>query len=115
MKTCHNTKPPSPIIRNNKNQICHPLFTKKTLQLISIPMKTISSTYQCGHIKKTTYPPYQKQLPSKSTNTKGSSRRHFSYFKCIKQKQQTITNQRTELCKGKVEDKINITQWKRNP
>ena len=83
-KTHHKIKPPSTIIRNYKNQICHPLFTKKKLKLISIPMKTISYTYQCGHIKIIVYPLYQKQVVKKTTTIKSSSRRHFSYFKCKK-------------------------------
>ena len=48
---------PSSIIRNYKNNVCHPLFTKKKSKLIRIPMKTISYTYQCGHIKIIKYPP----------------------------------------------------------
>ena len=68
-KTQRKIKPPSSIIRNYKNQIFHPLFTKKKLKLISIPMKTISYTYQCGHIKIIKYLPYQKQVAKKTTTT----------------------------------------------
>ena len=64
-KTQRKIKPPSTIIRNYRNQICHPLFTKKKLKLISIPMKTISYTYQCGHIRIIKYPPYQKEVAKK--------------------------------------------------
>ena len=54
-----------------------------------------------------------KKIATKSTNTKGSKRHHFSYFKCIKQNQQTIINQRTELWKEIEEDKINIIPSKK--
>ena len=89
---------PSSIIRNYKNNICQPLFTKKKSKLIRIPMKTISYTYQCGHIKIIKYPPNQKQV-AKTTTTKSSRRRHFSYFKCKQQTLQTTTNYSNEKSK----------------
>ena len=91
-KTHRKIKPPSTIIRNYRNQICHPLLTKKKLKLIRIPMKTISYTYRCGHIKIIKYPPSQQQVAKQPTTSKSSSRRHFSHFKCKQRKQQTTSN-----------------------
>ena len=93
-KTHHQTKPPSTITRNDKNKICHPLFTTKKLTLISISMKTSIHTYQCGHIKIITYPPYQQQVTTKTINTKGSKQQNFSYFKC---KKKTNKNQQNAV------------------
>ena len=93
-KTHHQTKPPSTITRNDKNKIFHPLFTTKKLTLISISMKTSIHTYQCGHIKIITYPPYQQQVTTKTINTKGSKQQNFSYFKC---KKKTNKNQQNAV------------------
>ena len=80
-----------------------------------MPMKTISYTYRCGHIKIIKYPPSQQQVAKKPTTTKSSSRRHFSYFKCKQHKQQTTSNYCNEISKETEERKINTAQGKRNP